>query len=80
MVEQDPASLAELDAQRDQEPTTAPATSTADTWANEPLTLTRGELREGIAAVFYRSMPAWDADGQERIDRATDRVLEAVGR
>lgn len=44
------------------------------------VTVTFDELREAIRLVFYPAMPAWDVNGQERIDRATRRVLEAMGR
>lgn len=46
----------------------------------EPLQLTVEELREGVRATFYPRIPADDTVGQDRVDRATDRLLEALGR
>ena len=48
--------------------------------AEDSYVLTRAELREGIRAVFYPAVPASDENGQDRIDRATDRLLAAMGR
>jgi hypothetical protein len=44
------------------------------------LTITRDQLRAALAAVFYPAMPDWDETGQARIDRATQRLIEAVRR
>jgi hypothetical protein len=44
------------------------------------VTMTRDQLRAAVAAVFYPAMPAWDEAGQVRIDRATQRLIEAVRR
>ena len=46
----------------------------------EAIVLEREELREGIRAVFYPAVPASDENGQDRIDRATERLLAAMGR
>jgi hypothetical protein len=42
------------------------------------LTMTRDQLRAAVAAVFYPAMLDWDEQGQRRIDRATQRLIEAA--
>lgn len=47
--------------------------------ASEAYTVTFDELREAVRATFYPAIPAWDTTGQDRIDRATRRLLAAAG-
>jgi len=42
------------------------------------MTITHDELREGVRATFYPAIPLVDKAGQERVDRATVRLLEAI--
>lgn len=46
----------------------------------QSITVTWSELREALAACHYPAIPAWDDGGQARINRATDRLMQALGR
>lgn len=46
--------------------------------AHAPLDLTVQELREGVRAVFYPAIPAYDDAGQARVDRAVERLVDAA--
>lgn len=41
---------------------------------------TAADVREAIRTVFYAWIPAVDVVGQDRVTRASQRVLEALGR
>lgn len=48
--------------------------------ASKKVSLTWEQLREGVRATFYPSVPTWDEAGQARIDRAVDRLLKRCPR
>lgn len=43
------------------------------------ITAERADLREAVRAVFYPAIPLDDQLGQSRVDRSTERLIDALG-